>query len=800
MTIRSLLLSALAVSGASLGWGAIEGSTASNLIWSDKGAVVVLPQKEKNPQGSFKGYGGNPQSVWEAEGYPIGNGRVGAMVFSAPDKERLALNEISLWSGGENPSGGYGYGPNADRNKFGNYLPFGDLMVTFKGHEQAQDFTRALDLKDGIHKTNYKVGGVTFNREAFASTPAKSVVVNYTADKPGQVNAQFYINSQLGANISVLAQKFNMPNSGNYTEGMTIVWKGTLKNGLNYEGRAMIKPKGGTITEKDGNIVVQGADACMVTIAMETDYAPDYNKKWKGQAPAPKLDAYAGGVAGTNFAALKKAHVAQYKSMFNRVKVDFGKTDDAVASKPIPERLKAYKSSQKDPDLEETMFQYGRYLLLSSSRPGSLPANLQGLWNDYVSPPWACDYHNNINVQMAYWGAEPANLSECHQALIDYVEAQVPGCRDAVLKDKAFKMPDGKHVRGWTVRTSQNIWGGNGWQWNIPGNAWYALHAWEHYAFTGNKQYLANQAYPLMKEICHFWEDHLKELGENGEGFLSNGKPVTGDALNDLKGIKKGALVAPNGWSPEHGPREDGVAHDQQLIAELFDNTIEAARILGKDKTWASQLAAKRKRLVGDKIGKEGNLQEWMIDRIAKTDHRHTSHLFGVFPANLISMEKTPDLAKAARKSLEWRGTSGDSRRSWTWPWRTALWARLGDSNKAHDMFSGLLIHNILPIMLSTHPPMQMDGNFGIVGGVCEMLVQSHAGIIDIMPQPVDAWPNGSVKGLKARGNVTVDFTWKDGKVTAVNLRSPKSKKVKVRYNGEVKVLKTKPLAAKKKK
>ncbi len=401
---------------------------------------------------------------------------------------------------------------------------------------------------------------------------------------------------------------------------------------------------------------------------------------------------------------------------------------------------------------------------------------------------------------MAYWGAEPANLPECHEALIDYVEAQGPGCRDAVLKDKHFKMPNGQHVRGWTVRTSQNIWGGNGWQWNIPGNAWYALHAWEHYAFTGNKKYLANQAYPLMKEICHFWEDHLKELGKDGEGFLSNGKPVTGDALNDLKGIKAGSLVAPNGWSPEHGPREDGVAHDQQLIAELFDNTVKAARILGKDKEWASQLAVKRKRLVGDKIGKEGNLQEWMIDRIAKTDHRHTSHLFGVFPANLISMEKTPDLAKAARKSLEWRGTSGDSRRSWTWPWRTALWARLGDSNKAHDMFSGLLTHNILPNMLTTHPPMQMDGNFGIVGGVCEMLLQSHAGIIDIMPQPIDAWPNGSVKGLKARGNVTVSFSWKNGKVENVKLTSPTAKEVNVRVNGEVKTMKTTPLKKAKKK
>lgn len=261
-----------------------------------------------------------------------------------------------------------------------------------------------------------------------------------------------------------------------------------------------------------------------------------------------------------------------------------------------------------------------------------------------------------------------------------------------------------------------------------------------------------------MKEICHFWEDHLKELGAGGEGFKTNGKDPSEEEKKDLADVKAGTLVAPNGWSPEHGPREDGVMHDQQIIAELFSNTIKAARILGKDAAWAKSLEGKLKRLAGNKIGKEGNLQEWMIDRIPKTDHRHTSHLFAVFPGNQISKLKTPKLAEAARLSLEWRGTTGDSRRSWTWPWRTALWARLGEGNKAHEMVQGLLKFNTLPNMLTTHPPMQMDGNFGIVGGICEMLVQSHAGGLDIMPSPVEAWPEGSVKGLKARGNVTVDF------------------------------------------
>ena len=325
-------------------------------------------------------------------------------------------------------------------------------------------------------------------------------------------------------------------------------------------------------------------------------------------------------------------------------------------------------------------------------------------------------------------------------------------------------------------------------------DSWYALHIWEHYAFTGDRKYLEKQAYPLMKEICHFWEDHLKELGAGGEGFKTNGKDPSEEEKKDLADVKAGTLVAPNGWSPEHGPREDGVMHDQQLIAELFSNTIKAARILGKDAAWAKSLEGKLKRLAGNKIGKEGNLQEWMIDRIPKTDHRHTSHLFAVFPGNQISKLKTPKLAEAARLSLEWRGTTGDSRRSWTWPWRTALWARLGEGNKAHEMVQGLLKFNTLPNMLTTHPPMQMDGNFGIVGGICEMLVQSHAGGLDIMPSPVEAWPEGSVKGLKARGNVTVDFSWKDGKVSNVKLYSAQPKVLPVRVNGKMTRMKTLPL------
>ena len=328
MHLQSLLFSALSVSAVSLGWSALDKPSASNLIWDDKPAVVVYPQADKNPDGSFGKYK-KPSAVWEAEGYPIGNGRVGAMIFSAPNRERFALNEISLWSGGPNPGGGYGYGPDAGTNQFGNYMPFGDLFVDFKKGDQpasvsVEDFTRALDLRDGIYKVNYKSDGVTYDREAFASTPANVLVINYRASKPGSFNADFSVNCQVDADISA--------------KGPILTWKGTLKNGMNFEGRVLIRTKGGTVSASGDRISVKDADSCTVVIAMETDYLMDYKKDWKGEAPSRKLDRYAAKSASTDYAALKQAHIAQYKSMFDRVKVDFGKTEPEVAKLPIPVR------------------------------------------------------------------------------------------------------------------------------------------------------------------------------------------------------------------------------------------------------------------------------------------------------------------------------------------------------------------------------------------------------------------------------------------------------------------------------
>ncbi|MEG0024497.1 MAG: glycoside hydrolase N-terminal domain-containing protein [Akkermansia sp.] len=781
--------------------GADTKRPSSNYLWYKQPASV-----EKNISSNRDNFGQNESfkgNAWESQALPIGNGRIGAMVFGGDNTERLALNEISFWSGGENPGGGYGYGPEVDKNSFGSYQPFADLMIDFKADGEISNYSRSLSLEDGIARVSYTKGGVTFNREVFASYPDQVIVMNLMANKKGALNASFSLKPNHTTTITA--------------KGNILTMSGTLKNGMAFEGQVVVIPQGGTATASSPNdakvdvtyqnnkpilgtdnlpaINLKNANSCTVIISLATDYALSYEKNWKGESPSAKNKYCLSKTVKVPGSVLKEQHIKNYKSLFDRMKIDLGKTDPTIAQLPTDERIKSYKTNPVDPELENTMFQYGRYALISSSRPNNnaLPANLQGLWNDHVHQAWACDYHNNINIQMNYWGSEPTNLSECQLPLIKYLEAMAEPCR--IASQKEFKTQNGGKVRGWTVRTSQNVFGGNGWEWNIPGSAWYARHIWDHYEFTNDKNYLATVGYPMMKEISQFWEDHLKELGKDGKGFVTDDKSAD---LTELKGIKEGTLVAPHGWSPEHGPREDGVSMDQQLIWDLFTNTIKAANILGIDKPWATALAKKRDRLAAPKIGKEGNLQEWMIDRIAKTEHRHTSHLVSVYPCSQISMEKTPELAKAARNTLEWRGSTGDSRRSWTWPWRTALWARFHDGERAHDMVSGLIQYNMLDNMLASHPPMQMDGTFGITGGMSEMLLQSHTGEISLLPAPTKAWPDGAVKGMKARGNITVDFQWKNGKVTSYSLSSPNPKPVKIRVNGQVKTVTPKLLVAEK--
>ena len=457
----------------------------------------------------------------------------------------------------------------------------------------------------------------------------------------------------------------------------------------------------------------------------------------------------------------------------DRASITWGESAPAVLELPVDQRLTRYAGGGDDPSLEQALVGYGRYLLASTSRPGGLPANLQGLWNNSNTPPWASDYHTNINVQMNYWGAETMNLSETHEALAEFIrQVAVPS---RVATRNAF----GQNVRGWTARTSQSIFGGNSWEWNTVSSAWYALHLYEHWAFTQDLSYLRDLAYPLIKEICQFWQDRLKALPD-------------------------GTLVSPLGWSPEHGPREDGVMHDQQIVWDLFQNYLDCADALGVDADYRATVADLQARLAPNKIGSWGQLQEWQTDRDDPADtHRHTSHLFAVYPGRQITSE-TPEFQAAALVSLKARcneqpgvpftesSVIGDSRRSWTWPWRAALFARLGDGDRARSMLRGLLRYNTLSNLYATHPPFQIDGNLGIVGAVAEFVLQSHEGFIHLLPALPTAWPVGAFAGLRARGGYEVSAEWADGKITSFQVvadRAPHSRPIRVRVNGQDRIV-----------
>jgi len=420
------------------------------------------------------------------------------------------------------------------------------------------------------------------------------------------------------------------------------------------------------------------------------------------------------------------------------------------------------------------LFQYGRYLLISSSRPGGLPANLQGIWNDSNNPPWHSDYHANINIQMNYWPAEVANLAECHQPFFDLIQSQVPLWRQATQAASDFRLASGVPTRGFAIRTSHNIYGGMGWNWDKTANAWYCRHLWEHYAFSGNRRYLQTVAYPLIKETCQFWEDHLKTLPD-------------------------GRLVVPDAWSPEHGPVEDGITYSQEIVWDLFTNYIAASTALATDADYRQKITALRERLVSPKIGRWGQLQEWMTDRDDPDDHhRHTSHLYGLYPGDQIGPVKTPALAAAARKSLIARGQTGDSNREWAFAWRSALWARLGEAEKAHTMLIALLsTEATLPNLIGNHPPAQWDGNFGITAGVAEMLLQSQEGQIVLLPALPAAWRTGSITGLRARGGFVVSERWVDGRLLAATITrtnpGPEAGTCQVRYGATVRTLHLKP-------
>ncbi|MDO3627516.1 glycoside hydrolase N-terminal domain-containing protein [Mucilaginibacter sp. BT774] len=718
---------------------------------------VLLAASTVNATGSkpIKLWYKQPANKWDAEALPVGNGRMGAMLFGGIKHERIQFNEQSLWSGDNNWDGVY----ETDDHGFGSYRNFGEVAVNFDHADKAATYRRALNISTGVHTTSFVINGIHFERDAFASNPDQMMVFRYTASKKAALSGSIAMTSAQGA-ISI-------------AKNGELSFSGEMPNHLKYAASLMVKHQGGSVTSEGNTLIFKNCSSLLIFLDARTNYKPDYRFDWRGTDPMPLIQQEQKIASQVGYKKLLSRHINDVSRLTGAASIVVGKTNPVLLSLPTDIRLKKYASGGDDPDLEETMFQYGRYLLISCSRPGGLPANLQGLWNDSNSPPWAGDYHNNINIQMNYWAAETTNLSECHIPLIDFIVAAEEPCR--VATRKAF----GKDIRGWTARTSQNIFGGNGWEWNIPSSAWYAKHVFDHWDFTRDHDYLRKTAYPMIKEICQFWEDRLKQMPD-------------------------GSLMVPNGWSPEHGPREDGVMMDQQLVWDLFQNYLEAAKALNIDTGYQMKIAGEQARLAPNKIGSWGQLQEWQADRDdPNDDHRHTSHLFAVYPGRQINLTQTPALAAAAIISLRSRSgnygtkintpftvesTVGDSRRSWTWPWRCAIWARLGEGERAGVMIRGLLTYNTLPNLFCSHPPFQMDGNFGISGAIAEMLLQSQTGEIQLLPAVPKSWAaEGAFYGLKARGGFTVDCKWLNGKITSYQIYSEKPMKVKLRVNSQIK-------------